>query len=137
LTQGFLNPNIQTAQTSSNLKSYAITLSNQISKTFFFLKTLTNDLILDNACTTTILTAERQYSPQAYNNCSGDLSETGSILNTLPLTYINELITLNTTGITYGVVDDIISTSDPLRTTLFSKQLNRCILGLELFYNIN
>ena len=65
------------------------------------------------------ITDERKYPPKVYDSKSGELSETGTLLNVLPLTYVKEVITLNSTGITYGSGQYIIYSStfinDPLR----------------------
>jgi hypothetical protein len=67
---------------------------------------ITNNLIIANN-----ITAERKYPSKVYDTKSGELSETGTLFNVLPLTYVKEVITLNSTGITYGSGEYIIYSS--------------------------
>jgi hypothetical protein len=79
---------------------------------------ITNNLIIANN-----ITVERKYPSKVYNSKSGELSETGTLFNVLPLTYVKEVITLNSTGITYGSGEYIIYSSSFINDVLRERAL--------------
>ncbi len=57
------------------------------------------------------LTEERQYPSKSYDSFTNEITSSGEILNINPTNYIKETITLNPTGIKYGIGDYIIYSS--------------------------
>jgi hypothetical protein len=86
---------------------------------------------------------ERVYPPKLYGSFTPEITQSGEILNISPTTYYKETITLNLTGIKYGIGDYIIYSSssflDVARTKarLFNKTYTSTIedIGASWVYN--
>jgi hypothetical protein len=69
------------------------------------------------------LTEEREYPPKAFTSSTNEITTTGELSNILPTTFYKQIITLNTTGISYGSGDYILYCSSSfLSGTLYQKR---------------